>query len=28
MTLTTQAFPDGGIIPNKFTQSDPNPISP
>jgi len=28
LTLTTPAFTDGGIIPNKFTQSDPNPISP
>jgi Raf kinase inhibitor-like YbhB/YbcL family protein len=28
LTLTTPAFQDGGIIPNKFTQSDPNPISP
>jgi Raf kinase inhibitor-like YbhB/YbcL family protein len=28
LTLTTPAFTDGGIVPNKFTQSDPNPISP
>jgi len=28
LTLTTPAFQDGGIIPNKCTQSDPNPISP
>jgi Raf kinase inhibitor-like YbhB/YbcL family protein len=28
LTLTTTAFPDGGIIPNKFTQADPNAVSP
>src|SRR5258708_7032106 len=28
LTLTTPAFADGGEIPAKFTQSDPNPISP
>jgi Raf kinase inhibitor-like YbhB/YbcL family protein len=28
MTLTTTAFTDGGEIPAKFTQSDPNPVSP
>lgn len=28
LTLTSPDFEDGGIIPNKFTQSDPNPISP
>jgi Raf kinase inhibitor-like YbhB/YbcL family protein len=28
LTLTTDAFPDGGIIPNKYTQSDPKPVSP
>jgi Raf kinase inhibitor-like YbhB/YbcL family protein len=28
LTLTTTAFEDGGVIPNKYTQADPNPISP
>jgi Raf kinase inhibitor-like YbhB/YbcL family protein len=28
LTLTTTAFEDGGIIPNKYTQSDPKPVSP
>ena len=28
LTLTTTAFEDGGIIPNKYTQSDPNAVSP
>lgn len=28
LTLTTPAFADGGEIPAKFTQSDPNPVSP
>lgn len=28
LTLTTPAFEDGGIIPNKHTQADPNPVSP
>jgi Raf kinase inhibitor-like YbhB/YbcL family protein len=28
LTLTTPAFEDGGIIPNKYTQADPAPVSP
>ena len=28
LTLTTPAFSDGGEIPAKYTQSDPNPVSP
>jgi Raf kinase inhibitor-like YbhB/YbcL family protein len=28
LTLTSPDFEDGGIIPNKFTQNDPNPVSP
>ena len=28
LTLTSPAFEDGGIIPNKYTQNDPNPVSP
>ena len=28
LTLTSSAFEDGAVIPNKYTQSDPNPISP
>jgi Raf kinase inhibitor-like YbhB/YbcL family protein len=28
LTLTTNAFEDGGVIPNKYTQSDANPVSP
>src|SRR5947209_2977149 len=28
LTLTTPAFTDGGEIPAKYTQSDPNPVSP
>ncbi len=28
LTLTTAAFEDGGVIPNKYTQADPNPVSP
>ena len=28
LMLTTPAFPDGSEIPAKFTQADPNPVSP
>ena len=28
LTLTTTAFPDGGEVPARFTQSDPNAVSP
>jgi Raf kinase inhibitor-like YbhB/YbcL family protein len=28
LTLTTTAFEDGSIVPSKYTQSDPNPVSP
>ncbi len=28
MTLTTTGWPDGAIIPNKFTQAVPMPVSP
>ena len=28
LTLTTDAFPDGGIIPPKYTQLSANPVSP
>ena len=28
LTITTSAFPDGGEIPARFTQSDPNAVSP
>jgi Raf kinase inhibitor-like YbhB/YbcL family protein len=28
LTITTTAFADGGEIPTKFTQSDPNAVSP
>jgi Raf kinase inhibitor-like YbhB/YbcL family protein len=28
LTLTSPDFEDGGIIPNKFTQADPMPVSP
>ena len=28
LTITTTAFADGAEIPSKFTQSDPNPVSP
>jgi Raf kinase inhibitor-like YbhB/YbcL family protein len=28
LTLTTSAFEDGSVIPPKYTQSDPSPISP
>jgi Raf kinase inhibitor-like YbhB/YbcL family protein len=28
LTLTTAAFDDGAVIPNKYTQSDANPVSP
>src|ERR1700722_15032681 len=28
LTLTTTAFDDGSIIPSKYTQADPNPVSP
>src|ERR1700733_14756565 len=28
LTLTSPDFEDGAVIPNKFTQADPNPISP
>ena len=27
-TLTSPSFPDGGEIPYKYTQADPNPVSP
>lgn len=28
MALTTTAFTDGGIIPDKYTQNSPSPVSP
>lgn len=28
LTLTSTAFEDGGIIPNKYTQNEANPVSP
>src|SRR5712672_841050 len=28
LTLSTPGFEDGGIIPNKYSQADPNPVSP
>ena len=28
LTITTTAFTDGGEIPSKYTQSDPNAVSP
>lgn len=28
LTVTSPDFEDGGVIPNKFTQADPNPVSP
>lgn len=28
LAVTSPAFEDGGLIPAKFTQSDPNPVSP
>jgi Raf kinase inhibitor-like YbhB/YbcL family protein len=28
LMLTTTAFEDGGVIPNRYTQSDANPVSP
>ena len=28
LTLSSPAFEDGAIIPNKYTQADPNPVSP
>ena len=28
LTLTTTAFPDGGEVPARFTQNDPNAVSP
>jgi phosphatidylethanolamine-binding protein (PEBP) family uncharacterized protein len=28
LTLNSPDFTDGGIIPNKFTQADPMPVSP
>ena len=28
LTLTSPDFTDGGVIPNKFTQADPMPVSP
>jgi Raf kinase inhibitor-like YbhB/YbcL family protein len=28
LTLTSPDFEDGAVIPNKFTQADPNPVSP
>ena len=28
LTLTSPDFTDGGVVPNKFTQADPMPVSP
>jgi Raf kinase inhibitor-like YbhB/YbcL family protein len=28
LIMTTTAFEDGGVIPNKYTQADPNAVSP
>jgi Raf kinase inhibitor-like YbhB/YbcL family protein len=28
LTLTTPAFPDGGVIPTRFTMADPKAVSP
>lgn len=28
LTLSTTAFEDGGVIPNKYTGADPSPVSP
>lgn len=28
LTLTSSAFQDGGVIPNKYTQAEANPVSP
>ena len=28
LIMTTTAFEDGGVIPNKYTQADPMPVSP
>jgi Raf kinase inhibitor-like YbhB/YbcL family protein len=28
LTLTTSGFEDGGIVPNKYSQAVPNPVSP
>jgi Raf kinase inhibitor-like YbhB/YbcL family protein len=28
MALTTPDFQDGGILPDRYTQADPNPVSP
>ena len=28
LTITSSDFEDGGVIPNKFTQADANPVSP
>lgn len=28
LTLTTEAFPDGSVIPDRFTQAVPAPVSP
>ena len=28
LTITTSAFEDGGVIPNKYTQADSSPVSP
>ena len=28
LTITSPDFEDGGVIPNKFTQADPMPVSP
>ena|ERR1019366_1189497 len=28
LTITSPDFEDGGVIPNKFTQADANPVSP
>lgn len=28
LTLSSPEFPDGSVIPDKFTQADPKPVSP
>src|ERR1039458_10359475 len=28
LTLSSPAFADGAVIPNKFSQADPKPVSP
>ena len=28
LSLTTMAFDDGGVVPAKYTQSSPNPVTP